>query len=957
MPPKRKQRPKRKRAEKNAGRTVAGPHSPPSPHGDPSSMEIPAAEDYHQAYVPWVRAPGFGRSFDGFGGTDSGQQQEYHHLQSSMTDGPSFDLGQEEGEIQVQQPPGWMQVDNHTMMALSPNMVIAVAPGRYLDNPHGEYPQHADAPQAPQYDGAWHAHQYGGDPQPPQYGGTPQSLQYDGDLHAHQYGGDPQAQQYGCDPQAQHNIQHYVGDPQAHQYGGNPQAHQHGGNPQAHHHGGNPQANYYGGDQHAFRPDIGHFGDNHPFRHEHAQYSAPARGTHDTLEDHPAHELPDYHRAHGDAVHYEKDDGGGGGDGDDEDALEHYVGHSGLNDGDRRRTGKRGRRRKSARNFGGPSHFAPPSPMDSSHSTAASPPVQSFPSSHESDKWPATIDELSRDVGSRIPRITATSRKDGSTSFVMADAPSTATNGAMDLVGKQRLSPADISGNNSNNDELLCSSNNLTGEIRLPRPQTEIDQLRHAILAKNFGNRVDGRRTHQQETPLSTPLSPPAAVRALSTWPKPGEPLRPNLDGHAHARALQQHASHALAPCSPAVLQKVPQRHQLEAPTSAAAARLLSSTATARSAAAKVTRRISSGEAAPEGWRRAAGTFRKGLASPPVVAAPFLKAAESDASEDETLSPDAAALASAAAAAEQIRAFCATTKKNIAEGLSTAAAAAQSRDMLAAKRQSSLQQAASSPTTKLSQAVDGREAASREEACGLAKQAGMQPVMVSPHLPPAVRAELSAPAQSSSPVRAEAPASFTKKPLAAQVVAALPQPPKKFPGQPSISAAASNDPLVSNGELPFGVAYGGGGRVTMAEGSTVQQEDQRATTTVGRNVPANGAVTASGEAGFFTKSHGHALVLLGAATAVMPRGTLDFALKIPGARWVARYELRDLSNLPPDINPAVAKALADRLPSCVSVDDNEAGLGEKRSPEGRFVSGRGIGHIITCKNVRCGVGW
>lgn len=75
--------------------------------------------------------------------------------------------------------------------------------------------------------------------------------------------------------------------------------------------------------------------------------------------------------------------------------------------------------------------------------------------------------------------------------------------------------------------------------------------------------------------------------------------------------------------------------------------------------------------------------------------------------------------------------------------------------------------------------------------------------------------------------------------------------------------------------------------------------------------------------------HNHALVLVGAATAVLPRGALVSAAKICGARWVSRYELGDQRSLPEDVNPVMAKALADQLPSCVSVDENETGLGEK----------------------------
>lgn len=86
-----------------------------------------------------------------------------------------------------------------------------------------------------------------------------------------------------------------------------------------------------------------------------------------------------------------------------------------------------------------------------------------------------------------------------------------------------------------------------------------------------------------------------------------------------------------------------------------------------------------------------------------------------------------------------------------------------------------------------------------------------------------------------------------------------------------------------------------------------------------------------------SSSHNYALVLLGAATALLPRGTLEAVGRVAGARWVSRYELGDVRSLPLEIKPALAKALADRLPTCVSVDDNEAGLGERR--DRKFATG------------------
>lgn len=77
-------------------------------------------------------------------------------------------------------------------------------------------------------------------------------------------------------------------------------------------------------------------------------------------------------------------------------------------------------------------------------------------------------------------------------------------------------------------------------------------------------------------------------------------------------------------------------------------------------------------------------------------------------------------------------------------------------------------------------------------------------------------------------------------------------------------------------------------------------------------------------------AHCYALLLLGAPTAILPRGALDSAQNIPGAQWVSRYDLEDQRSLPLEVKPALAKALSDRLPTCVSADDNEAGLGEMK---------------------------
>lgn len=443
------------------------------------------------------------------------------------------------------------------------------------------------------------------------------------------------------------------------------------------------------------------------------------------------------------------------------------------------------------------------------------------------------------------------------------------------------------------------------GNIRMPRAQTAIDNGGRVILyrdsAQSNGGEWPASSERSQQAGQTSPVVSVAPIQAHDKMPE------------TEQQPVNAHVSAPIAPFEP-----TPEQHARHLTTLQAKQGDLQ----AQSEVPKTLESRKYGrESQHNKWTRASGRFRQRSTTPPPTASPFQESLDEEtavavAGVDREVAAAKAVSATSAAINTDIVTPQPTDSQQKDPGVSrseTIVIEAQPGHLDGAKKSgrenegtgaSSRQGGDEKPMNSEQDSVWAHPVTDTPRP--LARRSGLREKHSSP-LPGAP-----SPAVTEDPAVLAATPTLTQEGSAVSVTAA-----GAAAAAPPLEEPASTDPSRSD----FGASKVN--NVTARGAGTQVAKRSAAAATAG-------AVDGGGNLGRSVSWHDHALVLTGAATALLPRGALASAAKLCGARWISRFELQDSRSLPADMNPVMAKALADRLPSCVSTDENEMGLGRTR---------------------------